>query len=62
MPMPGPLASQPGQPGGGGDEEIEGNVELILYGTMTLYQRFPPRLPSLPASFVKDEPAAPKAP
>jgi len=48
---PGPGAGgQPGQPaGGGGDEELEGNVELVLYGTMTLYQRFPPR--KIPATW-----------
>jgi hypothetical protein len=28
---------------GGSEEEAEANVELVLYGTMTLYQRFPPR-------------------
>lgn len=31
----------------GGDEETEANVELVLYGTVTLYERFPPRDPAM---------------
>jgi hypothetical protein len=41
-------AAGPGVPSG--DEEIEGNVELVLYYTVTLYQRYPPR--NLPKSEV----------
>ena len=42
-------AFQPGgQPGDGGGAEIESNVELVLYGVVTLYERFPQRkLPQL---------------
>jgi hypothetical protein len=35
-------AATPGA-GGGGDENMEANVELVLYGTMTMYQRYPAR-------------------
>lgn len=39
MPLPGA-----GMPGGmTGEEEVEANVELVLYGTVTFYQRFPAR-------------------
>ncbi len=29
--------------GGGGGGELETNMELVMYGVMTLYQRYPPR-------------------
>ena len=33
-----------GAAGGGVEDTFESNVELVIYGTMTLYQRHPPRL------------------
>jgi hypothetical protein len=36
--MPFPMGA-----GAGGEETFESNVELVIYGTMTLYQRYPPR-------------------
>src|SRR6185436_10302326 len=49
-----------GSPGGQtGEEEVEPNVELVLYGTVTLYQRFPAR--KLPKADAAPAPAeAPK--
>ena len=41
LPQQGPAAAAAG--GGGGEENLEANVELVLYGTVTLYQRHPPR-------------------
>jgi hypothetical protein len=53
---PGPRGSGPGMPGpgmtemGGGNAsgasapELETNMELVIYGVMTLYQRYPPRV------------------
>ena len=37
-----PLGAQ-GPGGDGGGNEIESNVELVLYGVVTLYERFPQR-------------------
>jgi hypothetical protein len=42
--QPGGAAGIPGIPGSSsGDDEMEANVELVMYGTVTLYQRFPHR-------------------
>lgn len=50
FPLPKPLPfGRPPAAGGAdlnalaSDEENESNIELVLYGTVTLYQRFPPR-------------------
>ena len=40
----GPGRGIPNQPSAaGGEETFESNVELVIYGTVTMYQRFPPR-------------------
>ena len=42
---------QPPMPNGaGGEDTFESNVELVIYGTVTLYQRHPPRPPLAPAT------------
>jgi len=43
-PMPG-VAGGMGNPGavGSGTPEMETNMELVIYGVMTIYQRYPPR-------------------
>lgn len=38
------VGGTPGRPaGGGGSQSLETNMEMVIYGIMTLYQRFPPR-------------------
>jgi hypothetical protein len=48
FPMPGPGYPSPGNfPGGPagqeGSADMEANIELVIYGVVTLYERFPPR-------------------
>jgi hypothetical protein len=50
MPYP-PSMMPPGSTGGGaeepsnGNEEQESNIELVIYGVVTLYNQYPPRQP-----------------
>jgi hypothetical protein len=62
MPYPGSLGSGYGgqAPSLGGNEEPEANVELVLYGIISLYQPYPQR-PPLPGSEGAPAPATPPA-
>jgi hypothetical protein len=45
----------------GGNEEAESNIELVLYGIISLYEPYPPRppLPSVEGSPAPTPPANP---
>jgi hypothetical protein len=46
----GPGNRGPGQPAAaGGGQDLETNMEIVIYGIMTLYQRYPPP-PNMPVA------------
>jgi hypothetical protein len=53
---------QPGASAGGGSGEMETNMELVIYGIMTLYQRYPPRPTVAAAPGAAPSASAPGAP
>ncbi len=60
----GPFAGGPmpgsGMPGQEAAQDLEANMELVIYGIVTLYERFPPR-PNVPGAPAPGGPGAPAA-